>query len=611
MTVRFYIFLFSTLFCHSILAQTPPAISLDEVEISDRKLKDYSDSQNVQKLNDSIIRKNQPSLTNLLNFSTGIYFKENGLGMVSSPSFRGTTAQQTAVIWNGININSQLNGQTDFNTITSSDFNSISVRAGGGSSLYGTSAIGGSIHLNTDLRFRDEFSHKVNLSYGSFNTFGVNYHLRYSDEKISFFGSITRNSSDNDYGYLHSKSKNLNGNYFNSSYNIGFGYQLNSRNLLKMYSQVYEGERHFSLINPTDSKTRYQDLNTRNLADLTTYFGDFTSNVKVGFLSEDYKYFGNIEKDNFTFGKVETLLVKYNLNYRFNSKIQGDFAADFTQNKGIGSDIREDKRTISGFALQFKHSVNTSFSYDWSLRKEITSNYKSPILFSVGTNFKPVKFYTLKANFSQNFRIPTFNDLYWQGAGDLELKPEKSIQGEVGNVLQFENFTWTATVFHSKINEMIRWLPQNGGVFKPINTDRVSIFGTEISMNYQKKIDKHQFDFNANYSYTKSENEKTGKQLTFVPFHKSTSSVAYSYKRFSAFYQYLFNGEVFTQTDNNPKKVIENYTVSNVGLSAELDKNKKYSIGFKVLNLWNENYESVENRPLPGRNYTITLTLNF
>jgi outer membrane cobalamin receptor len=611
MTLRSYLFLFGILFCQYALAQTVPAIDLEVVEIPDIKLKIYSDSHSVQKLNDSIIQRNQPSLTNLLNYSTGIYFKENGLGMVSSPSFRGTTAQQTAVIWNGVNINSQLNGQTDFNTITTSDFNSISVRAGGGSSLYGTSAIGGSIHLNTDLRFENEFSNRMNVNYGSFNTLGINYHLSYSVDKVSFFGSFSRNSSDNDYGYLNSDRKNVNGNYFNSSYNIGFGYKLNPRNLLKIYSQVYDGERNFSVINPTDSKTKYQDLNTRNLADLTTYFGDFTSNVKVGFLSERYRYFGNIEKDNYTYGKVETLLAKYNLNYRFNSKIQADVVADFTQNNGSGSNIELEKRTISGFALQFKHEVNTKLTYDGSLRKEITSNYKSPFLFSVGANFKPIEFYTLKGNISQNFRIPTFNDLYWQGAGNLELNPEKSIQGEIGNVFQFKNFTFTATLFHSKIKDMIRWLPQNGGVFKPINTDRVSIVGSEFSVNYQKKINKHHFDFSANYTYTKSENERTQKQLTFVPFHKTTASVAYSYTRFLAFFQYLFTGEVFTQTDNNPKKIIENYSVSNLGFSAGLDAKSKCSLGFRILNLWNENYESVENRPLPGRNYTINLTLNF
>ena len=611
MTLRFYLFFCGILYCPIVMAQSVGGVLLDEVEVSDKSLKTYSDAQNVQLLRDSIIQKNQPSLTTLLNFSTGIYFKENGLGMVSSPSFRGTTAQQTAVIWNGININSQLNGQTDFNTITTSDFNSISIRAGGGSSLYGTSAIGGSIHLNTNLSFKDEFSSRLNVNYSSFTTLMVNYHLRYSDEKISFFGSISRNSSNNDYAYFNSNRKNLNGQFYNSSYNVGFAYKLNSRNTLKIYSQFFDGERHFSLINPSDSKTKYQDFNTRNLADLTTYLGTFTSNLKVGFLSENYKYFEDIDQEDFTFGKVETLLAKYNLNYRINSKTQMDFVADFSQNKGSGSDIVEEKRSISGFALQFKQNSNSKISYNWSLRKEITSNYKSPLLYAVGIVYKPLTWYALKTNISQNFRIPTFNDLYWQGAGNVDLNPEQSLQGEIGNVFQWQNVIVTATVFHSKIKEMIRWLPQNGGVFKPINTDRVSIFGTEFTMHYQKQIDKHHFDFNANYSYTKSVDESTKKQLTFVPFHKTTASLAYSYCRFSAFYQYLFTGSVFTQTDNNPKKIIENYTVSNLGFSAELDKNKNYSLGFRILNLWNEDYESVENRPLPGRNYSLNLTLNF
>ena len=611
MTLRFCLLLFGILFCQYSLAQTRVAIPLEEVEVSDIKLKNYSDLQQVLQINDSVIRKSQPSLTQLLNFSTGIYFKENGLGMVSSASFRGTTAQQTAVVWNGININSQLNGQTDFNTISTYDFNSVSVRAGGGSSLYGTGAIGGSIHLNTDLNFKHGFSNRLAVNYGSFNTLAANYQLRFSDQKISFFGSISRNSSANDYEYLDSPRINENGQFEHSNYNIGFGYKINSRNTLKLYSQFYEGKRHFSLINPTDSKTKYRDLNTRNLADWTSLLGKFTSNVKVGFLSEKYQYFGNVATDNFTYGKVETFLAKYNLNYRFNAKIQTDFAADFTENRGSGSDIQLEKRSISGFALQFKHLVNFKFSYDWSLRQEITSNYNSPLLYAVGAKFNPFSFYTLKFNVSKNFRIPTFNDLYWQGAGNLQLNPENSMQGEVTNVFQFKNLTFTATFFHSKIKEMIRWLPQNGGLFQPINTDRVSIIGSEFSLNFHKKVAQHSIDLNANYSYTKSENEATGKQLTFVPFHKTTASVAYSFRQFSVFYQYLFNGKVFTQTDNNPNRIIEQYQVSNIGLSADLDKKNHYSIGFTVLNLWNSNYESVESRPLPGRNYTLNLTLNF
>ena len=94
------------LLCQFISAQNDSITKLKEVIVSDVNLKKYSSSQSVQVLNDSVINKNQPSLTSLLNYNTVIYFKENGLGMTSAPSFRGTTGAQTAVIWNGININS-------------------------------------------------------------------------------------------------------------------------------------------------------------------------------------------------------------------------------------------------------------------------------------------------------------------------------------------------------------------------------------------------------------------------------------------------------------------------------------------------------------------------
>jgi iron complex outermembrane receptor protein len=138
------------LLCLQVSAQND-TIVLEEVLVSDTQLRDFSDSQSILELNDSIIERSGSSLTSLLQYNSVIYFKENGLGMVSSPSFRGTTAQQTAVVWNGININSQLNGQTDFNVINAGDFNSITVKAGGGSVAYGSSAIGGSIHLDNNL----------------------------------------------------------------------------------------------------------------------------------------------------------------------------------------------------------------------------------------------------------------------------------------------------------------------------------------------------------------------------------------------------------------------------------------------------------------------------
>ena len=132
MTIKLKVAFCFLLLCQISLAQNDSINKLKEVVVSDSNLKNFSNTQSIQRLNDSIISKNQSSLTSLLNYNTVLYFKENGLGMTSAPSFRGTTSQQTVVVWNGINVNSQLLGQADFNTISTRGFNSIDVKAGGG-----------------------------------------------------------------------------------------------------------------------------------------------------------------------------------------------------------------------------------------------------------------------------------------------------------------------------------------------------------------------------------------------------------------------------------------------------------------------------------------------
>ncbi len=598
--------------CHCICAQHDTIVKLQEVVVSDLYLKSFSKTQAVSVFNDSVIKKNPASLTSLLNFNSVVYFKENGLGMVSSPSFRGTTAQQTAVIWNGININSQLNGQTDFNTITTKDFDNITVRAGGGGALYGSSAIGGSIHLNNELTFKNRFENELFLSYGSFNTFGANYKVHVANEKMAGQISFSRNSSTNDYEYLGMNGqKNENGQFENTAMNVSFGYKINSFNSVKFYSQTYDGDRHFSIFSSSETRTKYKDFNTRNLVEWNATHSAITSNLKIAILSEEYKYFDNINFDYFTFGKVSTVIAKYAVSYHWSNTMTLHAIADFNENKGSGSSIPRAKRTIGSGSLLFAHEVNAVFGYEASVRKEQTSSYKSPVLFSLGTHFSPVSFYNLKLNVSRNFRIPTYNDLYWEQLGNPDLKAESSYQGEIGNLFTFKKWSVSGTFYHSRISDMIRWIPSSSGNFRPENTAEVAVFGFESALHGSTHVHQHQFEWNATYAYTRSEDLATTKQLIYVPFHKLTAVLAYSYKRFSADYQYLYNGKVFTHTDNNPTEIVDWYVVSNCGLAYTLGDIAKYTLGLKVLNLWNEQYQSVENRPLPGRNFNMYLTFKF
>lgn len=609
MTLKKLGYFLTFFWCQFLLAQTVSTHVLKEVIVSDSHLQRFSNSQSVLKLPDSIIRKNQAFLTHLLNYNSVIYFKENGLGMVASPSFRGTSAQQTAVIWNGININSQLNGQTDFNTITTKDFNAITVRAGGGSSLYGSSAIGGSIHLLNTLSFEKRFENTLQIGYGSFNTFGANYKIEFATEKISTQISLSRNSSENDYKYLDTNKKNENGQFYNTSFNLNLGYKINVSTLLKFYNQVFDSERHFSGTLAAPSKSKYQDFNTRSLLEWVATQNAFTSKLKVAYLTEKYKYFENAATSVFNDSSAKTFISKFDFEYKINPDISVNSILEYNQTKGFGSDIGNNTRQIGAGSALLKHQLSDAFLYEITVRKEVTANYKSPVLFSVGSAYSVTPFYKIKTNVSRNFRIPTFNDLYWQGNGTTDLKPESAYQVEIGNEFKGKNVTFSATGYYLKIQDLLRWSPGNNGVWSPNNVAKVTTYGGEFLGNYKNNFGTHFFDFTTTYGYTFSKDEKNDKQLIYVPNHKFTAALAYSYQKIAAHYQYLYNGEVFTSSDNFYS--LDDYLVSNVGIDYDFGKKETLKLGVTVLNVFNKKYQSVAARPMPGLNYNMYLTFKF
>ena len=142
-----------------------------------------------------------------------------------------------------------------------------------------------------------------------------------STEKFSTRLSVSRNSSDNDYTFLGTDLKNDNGEFYNTSVNLALGYQFNTKNYIKFYSEVFDGERHFSRTLAAPSKSKYQDTNSRNLVELTNIFGKMISTTRVAFLAENYKYFEDKYEENHSYGKSETAILKYDLLYTISKNI--------------------------------------------------------------------------------------------------------------------------------------------------------------------------------------------------------------------------------------------------------------------------------------------------
>lgn len=613
--MRNFIFLLALalLFSFEAFSQKDSVTVLDEVILTDVRLLHFSNSQ-VEVLKDSVLKRNGRSLTDLLQFNSGIYLKENGLGMVSSPSFRGTNASQTAVVWNGININSQLTGQVDFNTIVPINYGNVQVRKGGGSVQFGSGAIGGSIHLQDEILFNSEFENELELSYGSFDARGLDYRTSKGSDKFAFGFGVNYRASENDYDYLGTDLQNENGDFETLNLNANAGYKLSEKQLLKFYHQSFLGDRNFSGTLTAPSMSKYKDYNARNLLEWSHFKNNRIHRVKFGYLYEQYKYFANKERPNFSFGRTNTFLGNYDYKISFD-RIIIDAIVDINRTTGDGSSVMQATRNTVAGTLLFKHQLAENISYDLSLRREFVSDYDSPFVYALNAEYHPNEHHTIHLNASKNYRVPTFNEIYWitgaGSSGNPNILPESSYQLELGHGIQFTkwNFNWAA--FYISSEDMIQWRPNDTGVWMPMNISEATNYGLEASFKYKENWGEHELVWHGGYFYTRAKNDEISKDLMYVPMHKVTGNLSYAYSNWQCYYQVFYNGEVFTTSDNSEE--LTGYAVSNVGVSKKFQLTRNLALTSKVQlnNIWNKNYQNVAFRPMPGRNIQLNLNLNF
>lgn len=589
-------------------------VVLSPLDVTNYRLQLQNKTQNIYTLSDSVIAQNGNSLTELLRHNSAIYFKENGWGMVSSPSFRGTTAQQTTVLWNGIAINSKSLGQTDFNAVMASNYQEIKVKPGGGSVIYGSGAIGGSIHLQNQFDFNEKFHLQLKGKYGSFNTQEYEARAAFSTQKWSGNASLSRYSSDNDYKVKPLDFENINGNLYRKSAHWNLAYRPNLRHQIAFYSQWYEDERHFSLVEPTANKTKYQNRNIRTLAQWNYKSTRFKSELSAAFLSDRYRYFEVLDEAAESQGEINSFVAKYDAIYQFSPQMSLSFLESVTYSKmtGAGSGIDRAERVNAYGALLYTYQVLPNLYGEAGLRAEFSKDYRSPILFSAGLNFAPFSFYQIKLNVSRNFRMPTFNDLYWQPGGNLDLKAESSLQYELSKVLKLKKTEIGASVYYNTIKDMIRWVPTSLGYWSPVNTNEVTSQGFELYAHTRFSLGADsQLKLHTNYSYTSSVNQETGLQLVYVPKNKVNTHLSFFYKHARVFAQLLYVGRVYTQEDNNPETQVDEYALLNAGVGFIFGKKYKIAIDLKVNNISNTVYQNILYRPMPMRNYMIGLNLKI
>lgn len=253
------------------------------------------------------------------------------------------------------------------------------------------------------------------------------------------------------------------------------------------------------------------------------------------------------------------------------------------------------------------------------------------------------------------YRIPTFNDLYYNEVGNTNLRPENAHQVNAGvtfarsfvktqkmvgnepfdNVYlekRFEmNVTATLDGYYNRVKDKIVAIPsKNLFVWSMLNFGKVEMSGLDATatttFNYNPSCFKSA-SLSGSYSLQRAVDKtdpagKTyGHQIPYTPLHSGSLSalVEFSWSRrcnLKIGYTMVAAGKRYSLQQNVPQNELAPYTDHSLSLSTEFTLgNRRHTraydqckLGLKaeLLNLADKHYEVIRNYPMQGRSFRLT-----
>jgi len=571
------------------------------------------------------------SMADLLTDETPISIKSYGQGSLATSSFRGGSATQTAILWNGLNINSVTNGQMDFSLIPVGFSNNVTVQFGGVGALWGNGAIGGAIHLNNTPKFNSGISIDYGINGGSFHSIGQNLSIQYGSKWISSTISYLNKYAANDLEYYYENEGILKtGIQHNAEIrSIGFvnnnSIKLSKSQLLNLSFWTQKTDRNLppTLLEQSNFANQ-KDQSYRFSSDWQYNFKQSITHIRLGYFNEQLIYIDSLSNTNDS-SVSHSYIAEAETKWFFKKYHSFNFGVNHTylDAKTSGYEWSPNQNRNSIFLSYQYESPSKKLNFSTSIRQEFIEDKKIPFTYSAGIIYQFCPLFSAKANMSRLYRLPTFNDLYWSPGGNPNLLPESGFSEELGVTFDYPNnkktinFKEEITLFNRNIDNWIIWLPSTS-YWIPQNLLSVWSRGleTQSSITYNRK--KINIQLNISTSYVLSTNEKSKssndnsveKQLIYVPMYSGNARLKVAYESFSITYRHHYTGYRYTATD-----LSEYLTPYQTGaFSLNYSKNiKQNQLNFfvQVDNIWNQRYQVMPYRPMPQRNFNIGFSINF
>lgn len=598
---------------------------------------------------------------------SGVTVKDyGGVGGLKTVSVRGLGSQHNVVTYDGVMMSDAQTGQTDLGKISSDHLTEVGLSVGGNENIFQSARNFSSasvLNIETAAPVYDSLKkHSLLLQTigGSFGLWGYGGNISHTFNKrwsFSLRGSHTSSQGNYPftlkYGWNLSDSvsrehrSNSDVHISNAEWNLFGNFQ---HTTLHLKTYAYFSERGL----PGSTILYYQNSRQR-LKDATCFLQSrITHEINEHWKYKNYNklHYGNIHYQNPDIlnsdGMQEDDYIQreyytsHSILYTPRSSLEFSLNTD-----GVLQNM--DAQVGAKFPRPIRHSWLTVFAAHWNhkgfdMQADVLQTYISDRRSDgngAGKTYRLSPHITAGFHYNNKifvsvfykdiFRMPTFNDLYYNKVGNVNLKPEKAKQYNFHCVWRpsfFEKHlqhSLSIDAFAAFIEDKIVAIPtKNLFVWSMVNLGKVETKGISVAMEsfvFLSAKDKIQlrlhYDFQHSIDKTDPESSTYEHQIPYIPLHSGSASLSYHNPHWRAGYNLLVSGERYALRENIQPNRLKPYADHNISMEYihpwKIMPHCLITISIKaeILNLLSASYEVIKYFPMPERSFRLTLKITY
>ena len=640
---------------------------IEEVEVTARALtKDIIIPQTLK--GEELQRLNALTVADAIRYFSGVQLKDyGGVGGIKTINVRSMGSQHTAVYYNGVQLGNAQNGQVDLGRFSLDNLEQIQLYKGQKSDIFQSAkefGAAGNVYLTTRKPYfkTGERTHvRAQMRFGSFALANPNVGV---DVKLTDALSLTLDAeyvySNGKYPFRYKRvlpdgttaydttAVRQNGDINAVRAELGLHHYYRTTGFWRVHVYNYWSERGVpgAIVNNVwRNGERLWDRNTFVQGTWQDVWWNCWSTRLLLKYANDYTHYKNYDEkllpSNNEYLQQEVYLSLANKIQVFNwwdLSVAYDYQYNALNRENLlleNSNEFFDRHShwlSAATAFNFKEYLRLQASVLMTAIKNQKSKISNP-KFTPGVfvSFRPYPKIDLSLNafYKQSYRYPTFNDLYYTDLGNANLRPELARQHSVEvayrKVMKTYDLSFTASYYYNRVTDKIiaypkgqqfRWTMLNLGTVKINGVDAKADMSFYLPLRFVLRT-RFNYTYNTAIDVTNPSDTYYGHQIPYIPWH-SGSAVAgleWTSKRgdhYGLNYSFIYVGERYSQQENTVYNHVQPWYTHDMTIYGEWCIQRYWlKANIEINNLLGQDYEVIQNYPMPKQNVRCTVAFRY